>query len=225
MSTPDRPVPLFVLPALPQRMELQALYPNPAPIEIEIGSGKGLFLTSAGVARPSHNFLGVEVVRKYARKGAERIAKAKIPNAIMLCADVLQIWDRVIGLTNIEAVHIYFPDPWWKKKHKKRRVFNSDFVTRVCAALRDGGDFHIATDVEEYFHTMVALVAEQPGFVRYPEIPNVVGDFEYLTNFERKYRIEGRPIYRAAYKLDRSRVLVRVVEPQVVDHSESTFTK
>ena len=211
------PAVLHELPTTPARLDVQSLFAHPAPLEIEIGSGKGLFLTSAGVDRPGRNFLGVEIVKKYAKKGAERIAKSRLTNVAMLRADVRQLWELADGLVELEAVHIYFPDPWWKKRHKKRRVFDADFVARVSRALKDTGEFHIATDVEEYFHTMCELVATRPEFVQLPEIPNVVGDFTYLTNFERKYRIEGRPIYRTAYRLDRLAIQAAMDTTNIAD--------
>ena len=219
MTQPEAPapllpgLPLYELPKPPGRLAVQSLFAHPAPLELEVGSGKGLFLTSAGVARPAHNILGVEVIKKYAKRGAERIAKAKLPNVAMMKADVRQLWLTLDGLVELAAVHIYFPDPWWKKRHKKRRVFDADFVARVSTVLRDGGELHIATDVEEYFHTMCSEVAPRPEFVRLHEIPSVVGESEYLTNFERKYRIEGRPIYRTAYRLDQSLAIPEPAKP------------
>jgi tRNA (guanine-N7-)-methyltransferase len=200
--TPDT-LPLYELPPDPDRLDVLALFQTPAPIELEVGSGKGLFLANAGSARPGHNFLGIEISRKYARRAAERIAKAKLANVAVLHGDVRRLWERADGLVDLAAVHVYFPDPWWKKRHKKRRVFNGEFLAHVSRVLRDGGLLHIATDVEEYFETMQAVVNPLPEFERLSELPGQTPDSDYLTNFERKYRIEGRPIYRTAYRFER----------------------
>jgi tRNA (guanine-N7-)-methyltransferase len=96
---------------------------------------------------------------------------------------------------------VYFPDPWWKVRHKKRRVFGEPLLGDLVRSLATGGDLWIASDVEEYFQVMTALVATMPPFARapWPEPSAPQHDLDYLTNFERKYRLEGRAIYRAHY--------------------------
>lgn len=177
------------------------LFGNERPVELEIGSGKGLFLANAAKQNPGHNFLGVEIAKKYAYKAVERIAKASLANVKMLPGDARRFLNLYVPKGSIEALHIYFPDPWWKTRHHKRRVFCEDFVVDVARALRAGGDFWIATDVGEYFGVMLELMAAHPEFVEQdrPEPKPPEHDLDYLTNFERKYRIEGRPIFRAHY--------------------------
>jgi len=179
-----------------------AIFGNARPVELEVGSGKGLFLANAATERPGHNFLGVEMAKKYAMKAAERLARREILNARVLPGDARAFLNRFVPPGSLRAVHIYFPDPWWKKRHRKRRVFCDPFVVDVARALEPGGDFWIATDVEEYFGVMGQLMASHPEFLPQsltePRAPE--HDLDYLTNFERKYRIEGRPIYRAYYR-------------------------
>jgi len=180
-----------------------ALFGDDHPVELEVGSGKGLFLANAAAARPGHNFLGIELARKYAGKAAERLAKRELPNAKVLPGDARLFLNRFVPPGSLRAVHIYFPDPWWKKRHRKRRVFCEPFVVDAARALEPGGDFWIATDVAEYFGVMGELMAAHPEFrpepTPAPKDPE--HDLDYLTNFERKYRIEGRPIHRAHYRL------------------------
>lgn len=173
-----------------------------APVEIEVGPGKGLFLANAATARPDHDFFGIEVARKYARKAAERVAKRHMANVRVVAGDGRKLLADLVPTGSVQAVHIYFPDPWWKKRHKKRRVFCESFVGNVARVLVPGGDFHFATDVEEYFGVMQELMATQALFLPQPEpeVRDPEHDLDYLTNFERKYRIEGRPIFRAHYR-------------------------
>jgi tRNA (guanine-N7-)-methyltransferase len=100
-------------------------------------------------------------------------------------------------------VHVYFPDPWWKQRHKKRRVFTDSLVADIERALKPGGELRIASDVEEYFGVITALVSGRGRFRRQiasePKAPE--HPLDYLTNFERKYRIQGRSIFRASYQL------------------------
>ena len=172
------------------------------PVELEVGSGKGLFLVNAATADPAHNFLGIELSKKYAGKAAERAAKAGLANVKVLPGDARRFLNLFVPPASLAALHVYFPDPWWKKKHRKRRVFCEEFVRDVARALAPGRLFHIATDVEEYFGVMMELMAQHPEFREEPrpEPKPAEHDLDYLTNFERKYRIEGRPIHRALYR-------------------------
>ncbi len=178
------------------------VFGNDRPIELEIGSGKGLFLANSARANPERNYLGVELAKKYAHEGAERIAKAGLANAKMLPDDARKFLHEFVPAASVAALHIYFPDPWWKTRHRKRRVFCEPFVVDVANALIDECEFHIATDVEEYFGVMMELMAAHPEFIELPrpEPKAPEHDLDYLTNFERKYRIEGRAIFRAAYR-------------------------
>jgi tRNA (guanine-N7-)-methyltransferase len=190
--------------ALPAPVSWPDVFGNDHPVEVEIGSGKGLFLANAASARPDRNFLGIELAKKYARRAAERVAKKNLTNVRVLAADARRFMAVNCPPTSLRAVHVYFPDPWWKKRHKKRRVFAEPLVLDIERTLIPGGELHVATDVEEYFGVIRELMAAHPRFAEQalPEIRDAEHDLDYLTNFERKYRIEGRPIYRAHYRFD-----------------------
>jgi len=172
------------------------------PVELEVGSGKGLFLQNAAVAAPGHNFLGVEMAKKYAAKAAERVAKRGLRNVRIYAGDAKPVLARLVPAASLYAVHVYFPDPWWKARHKKRRVFAAPLLADAERTLVPGGWLRVATDVEEYFGVIKDLIATRPTFIPQPltDLPAPEHDLDYLTNFERKYRIEGRPIYRAEYQ-------------------------
>ena len=184
-------------------LDWREVFGNDHPVELEVGSGKGLFLANAAVANPGHNYLGIELAKKYAGKAAERVAKRSLTNVRVVAGDAKLFLARNVPSSSLRAVHVYFPDPWWKARHKKRRVFAGPLVADIERALAPGGELFVASDVEEYFGVIRELMATRPTFAEQPT-PVPKGpehDLDYLTNFERKYRIEGRPIHRAHYRV------------------------
>lgn len=194
----------LVLGQCPTPLDWRALFGNDHPVELEVGSGKGLFLANAARANPGHNFLGIELAKTYARRASERVARLGLTNVKVYPGDARPILARFVPAASLRAVHVYFPDPWWKKRHRKRRVFSESLVADIERGLEPGGDLQVATDVEEYFGVICALMATRPRFldIPLPEPKAPEHELDYLTNFERKYRIEGRPIYRKHYRLD-----------------------
>lgn len=179
------------------------VFGNDHPVELEVGSGKGLFLQNAATAEPSRNFVGVELAKMYARKAAERVAKHHLTNVRVCPGDAKRFLARHVPSASLRGVHVYFPDPWWKARHKKRRVFGEPLLADIERALIPGGDLWIASDVEEYHGVMRDLVLANRRFESrpWPDLKDAEHDLDYLTNFERKYRLEGRPIHRAYFVL------------------------
>jgi tRNA (guanine-N7-)-methyltransferase len=178
------------------------LFGNDHPVEMEVGFGKGLFLLTASEARPDTNFLGVEIERKYALYTAGRLARRQRQNVRVVCADARLFLPRYITDASLAAVHVYFPDPWWKNRHRKRRVFTEEFARQSARVLKPGGQLHLVSDVAEYFATITELMASLTEFAQLPppDLKDPTHDLDYLTNFDRKYRKEGRPIHRARYE-------------------------
>jgi tRNA (guanine-N7-)-methyltransferase len=187
---------------LPNPWDTAALFGRGAPLEIEVGSGKGLFLRSAAAARPEIDFLGIEVVRKYAEFTAASLAKAGLRNAMIVSGDALRVFSELIPDNRLAAVHVYFPDPWWKKRHKKRRVMRESFLRDVERTLQPGGSLHFWTDVEEYFQTTMELLptcTTLEGPLPVPETP-AEHDMAYRTHFERRVRLANEPVFRSEFR-------------------------
>jgi tRNA (guanine-N7-)-methyltransferase len=183
-------------------LDWKAVFGNLQPVEIEVGFGKGLFLLTAAQACPAVNFLGIEVLRKYQLFTATRLAKRGLRNVRLVKADARSLLRDCVGTGSVQAVHVYFPDPWWKKRHLKRRVFTPEFVAQCVRVLRPGGHLFVVTDVEDYFRLITELLAAQLALRPAPPPPvqEPSHDLDYLTNFERKFRKEGRPVYRGRWE-------------------------
>jgi len=172
-----------------------AVFGNHHPVAIEIGFGKGLFLQTQGQACPDANFLGIEIERKYVLLTATRLAKAGLTNVKVACTDARWFLRERIAPESVAAIHVYFPDPWWKTRHRKRKLLDRDFVELCVRVLCAGGAFYLKTDVADYFAESIEMLNDVPGLRSEP----TGADENSATNFERKYRKEGRAIYRAVY--------------------------
>jgi tRNA (guanine-N7-)-methyltransferase len=200
---PDAPRPAVPTEAAPSPpLDFAALFGNNHPVECEVGFGKGLFLVTAASADPGTNFLGVEIVRKYQLYAATRVANRGLTNVRLACADARSFLRDRVPPGSLRTIHVYFPDPWWKTRHHKRRVFTPEFAATCAVCLAPGGRLSIATDVPEYFAVMTETLAGLPAFRPLPPPEPTAGahDMDYLTNFERKFRKQGKPIHRALYE-------------------------
>lgn len=186
----------------PAAFDFHEIFKNDGPVELDIGCGKGLFLFNQARSRPEVNFLGVDWSRTYSRLAAARIVRSNLTNVQIVSDDVWRLFPRFPD-RSFQAIHAYFPDPWWKMRHRKRRLFRPEFLEQLHRLLAEGGRLFVATDVEEYFLVMRELLSQSPKFARISDPPSASGetDLDFLTHFERKYRKTGRPIHRASYEL------------------------
>jgi len=176
------------------------LFGNNHPVEIEIGCGKGRYLITSAETFPDINYVGVERSLHYFRIMKQRVEKRGLRNVRLLRDDAGYLVEKFLPDDSVTAYHIYFPDPWPKKRHRKRRLINPHFIGQAERTLSTGGTLDLATDFQEYFEEATGLLNEskilQPT-VDLPERVRLLGTG--MTNFEVKYVAEGRPIYRAAY--------------------------
>jgi tRNA (guanine-N7-)-methyltransferase len=196
---PQRP-PSSLAPA--RRLDWQVIFANDRPVELEVGFGKGLYLVNAARAQPGLNFLGIEIERKYQLFTAARLARMHLSNVRVACADARPLLRDWVASSSLNAVHVYFPDPWWKKRHHKRRVFTGEFASECARVLRPGGVLSVATDVEDYAGLVRQLVTTNTSLRELPppQLSPAAHDLDYLTNFERKFRKQGKTIWRMRYE-------------------------
>jgi tRNA (guanine-N7-)-methyltransferase len=191
---------LAALPPAP--LDWLAMFGNTNPVEIEVGFGKGLFLLNEGRRRPETNFLGIEIERKYVLLTADRLARRGAGNVRLACTDAQWLLRERVRAGSVAAVHVYFPDPWWKHRHRKRRLLTAGFATQCARVMQAGGRLYFVSDVAEYFTETGAMLAASGAWrpIAWPEPTGPSDESDYLTNFERKYRMEGRAIFRALYE-------------------------
>ena len=179
-----------------------ALFGNENPVEIEIGCGRGRFLLEASRQHPEINYVGVERALKYVQQAKERLLKENATGVCLIRSDAAYLVDRYIGEGTVDAYHVYFPDPWPKKRHRKRRLFRSEVwlggLIRTLNSSR--GRIHVATDYAEYFDEIHDCLTHTSPLVYLP--PDSLETGHIPTSFEIKYRAEGRKIYRAVYQMD-----------------------
>ena len=185
---------------LPQPWNVEKLFGRSAPVELEIGSGKGMFINHAAGQFPRHNFLGIEISVKYARFSAAQLIRQNRANAVVICGDAALILRTVIPNDTLAAVHVYFPDPWWKRAHRKRRILRSEVLQLIESRLQPRGTLHFWTDVEEYFISTLALLAKTTALWGPLEVPEQATEGDYRTHFERRTRLRGGKVYRAIFR-------------------------
>ena len=171
------------------------------PLELEIGSGKGLFLTNASARAPNRRFVGLELAAKYALDCQSRVEKTGIPNAKFFACDAVAVLDQDVADGSLDAIHVYFPDPWWKSRHKKRRVLNEKSLCNIERTLKPTGSLHFWTDVLDYYELICGQVMDTtsllgPKFIAERQASH---GMDYTTHFERRARLNGQPIYRALF--------------------------
>ena len=175
------------------------LFGNENSIELEIGMGKGTFITDQAKARPDVNFLGIEWARWYWRYASDRLRRNGCLNARTVRAEASYFLGEFVPDASLSVLHIYFPDPWPKKRHHKRRLIQPPFLKQVERVLAPAGRLQIVTDHQEYFEQIESVVRSSTLAVIDYNRPGSAGEGEFVgTNFERKYRREGRPFYALA---------------------------
>ena len=163
------------------------------PVQIELGIGKGRFLIDQAQRQPEVNFFGIEWARKYLRLALERCDKRGLTNVRLVRADAREFVEFFLPGNSVQAFHLYFPDPWPKKRHHKRRLFDEAFVREIIRALREGGVLRLATDHDEYFEVMVEILERAEGLAEIEVVWDGVS-----TNYEDKFRARGKRINRRA---------------------------
>jgi len=188
---------IYTLPSIVERIDPATLFSTDQPLEVELGSGDSSFLVEYARLHPEHNFVGVERLlgrlRKLDRKG-RRSGLTNLRGVRIECSYFLEY---LLPAGSVAALHIYFPDPWPKRKHRWHRLINDRFPGLARQALAPGGVVYLRTDDEDYFQQMAAVFAANPGF-GLAETPGELAGL--LTDFEKDFQARGIRTLRAAYR-------------------------
>jgi tRNA (guanine-N7-)-methyltransferase len=178
------------------------MFGNANSVELDIGCGRGKFLYDSAIDRPETNWLGLELDFTEGRRGAKRLAKRELPNGRIIGGDAVQFISNHVRSYSVDAAHVYFPDPWWKRKHAKRRLFTDEFANLLSRVVKHDGYVHSWTDVGDYFEVISALMNHHPDFVAMEPAPEPAGvhDEDFLTGFHRRGKRMGCTIHRGLWK-------------------------
>jgi tRNA (guanine-N7-)-methyltransferase len=176
------------------------LFTNRAPLEVELGAGKGDFILERARQFPQRNFLAIELAGSVFQWLAIRVARSKLDNLCALRADARPVVNLMLEAASVRAFHIYFPDPWPKSRHSKHRLFSPALIGGLARCLEPDGRIYIATDVGWYFEHIAGLFAV-PGFVPARE---GAGGAE-RTNFGRRFARAGTAIHAGCFQLQDAR--------------------
>ena len=196
----DEPLPqdaahvLFRPPDFFKRLDPNSLFPQTAPLELDLGCGEGAFLVEMAARHPGRNFLAVERLLGRVHRVCKLVTRRNLTNVRIIRVENSYLVEHLLPKGSVSAASILFPDPWPKRYHHPRRLIQPPFLRALHSALAPGGELRVKTDDQPYFLWMEKAFAQVPELERvdWPD-----ADQFPVTNFERRFRDQGLPIYRA----------------------------
>jgi tRNA (guanine-N7-)-methyltransferase len=180
-----------------ERLDLRQLFPRERPLEVELGCGDGSFLLQWARLHPQHNFLGVERLLGRLRKVDRKGVRAGLTSLRLIRIEASYFMEYLLPPASVHALHIYFPDPWPKRKHRKHRLINEHFTRVAADVLVPGGAVFLRTDDGNYLSEMKAVFESNARFGPLETPANLSAT---LTDFERDFQTRGVATLRAAYE-------------------------
>ncbi len=186
-----------------EQLDWRRVFGREGRVEVEIGIGKGRFLLACAAARPEVLHFGIEWSNEYLRLVETRAERGNLDNVRFVRADASDLVRRAIPEESVSTYYIFYPDPWPKKRHHKRRFLQAANVDALAKTLVPSGWLHVATDHDDYWAVIEPLLDTHPAFARQPafggpEFPLPVDGA--LTNFEAKYEVQGRSRHRGSWR-------------------------
>ncbi len=189
--------PQFGLQLKPEKLDFTDVFGREAETIVEIGFGMGSSLAAMAQQHPQHNYIGIEVHRPGVGALLKLIEEKQLTNVRVYNDDAIEVLAQCIPENSLSAVYLFFPDPWHKKRHHKRRIVQADFAQTLAKHLKPQGRFHMATDWENYAEHMMDVMSQQPNY------RNIVGEGQYhprpdyrpLTKFEQRGHRLGHDVW------------------------------
>jgi tRNA (guanine-N7-)-methyltransferase len=178
-----------------QEIDLRELFGNDKPVVLEIGSGKGRFLISSAMERSDANFIGIEKSLHYHRVIDERVTKRGLTNVRLFNHDAYVVLREMLPDESVDEIHVYFPDPWPRKRYQKRRIIREEALHEMRRVMKRGANGVFVTDHRDYFEVAAPLIAAV--FRSETRVPGA--DDPPRTNYEAKYRQQDRAIFEVRF--------------------------
>jgi tRNA (guanine-N7-)-methyltransferase len=180
----DTLLPQFGIPYSAQLIDLDSVFGRSAPKVLEIGFGMGETTAAIAGQHPENDYLGIEVHTPGVGSMLKRISELGLANVRIIQHDAVEVLHHMIAPGTLDAVHIYFPDPWPKKRHHKRRLIQPEFVALLCSRMKPNAYLHVATDWQEYAEQVLAVLKQEPCLVNTTPDYAPRPDYRPLTKFE-----------------------------------------
>jgi tRNA (guanine-N7-)-methyltransferase len=194
----EQPSLIHKIESIIERIDVAKLFSKQQPLEVELGAGDGSFIAKYPQLHPEHNFIGVERLLGRLRKIDKKGRRAGLTNLRAIRIEASYFLEYLLPEKSIVALHVYFPDPWPKRKHRKNRLINERFTELCQKVLLPGGIVYVRTDDEDYFSQMTRVFDGNPAYQKC-EVPFDLQ--EVKTDFERGFNAEGIPTLLAGYRL------------------------
>jgi tRNA (guanine-N7-)-methyltransferase len=192
--------PRFVLPYQEQPLDTAAAFAREAPVVLEIGFGMGDATAKIAAARPDTDFIGVEVHTPGVGALLKRIGEQQLTNLRLVQHDAVQVVEHMVAPASLAGVHVFFPDPWHKKKHHKRRLIQPPLVSLLASRIAPGGYLHCATDWQPYAEQMLQVLGAEPLLRNAAEAYAPRPDYRPLTKFEHRGLKLGHGVWDLVFR-------------------------
>lgn len=197
--------PRFVLPYEPQPLHAEQVFGRQAPLILEIGFGMGETTAQIAQGQPEVDFLGCEVHEPGVGALLKRIGELGLTNVRIVQHDAVEVLQHMIAAASLAGVHIFFPDPWHKKRHHKRRLIQPPFVALLASRLRPGGYVHCATDWQPYAEQMLQVLSAEPRLINASPDASLGGyaprpAYRPLTKFEQRGLRLGHGVWDLVFR-------------------------
>ncbi len=189
---------IYKIPSILDRLKFDTLFSKDQPLDVELGSGDGSFIVQYAHQHPEQNFIGVERLLGRLRKIEKKGTRLGLTNLRAMRIEASYFLEWMLPERSVSNLHVYFPDPWPKRKHRKNRLINERFTELAAKVLAPGGVVYLRTDDLDYFEQMTRVFGAATRFASI-ETPETVS--KVITDFERNFNAKGIPTNRAAYQL------------------------